>query len=165
MPFTLSNPSLEFADVAPSQFDNRAVAEVGSHRVFDVLADINTWPIWFDDFKSGVWTSDPQYGLGSTRDVHIGPLHVDELMVAWEPGRRFSYAITSINLPLVNGLLADWRLTELDDGKTEVHFTIHYELKRPLVFLHPLLKGVFRSIPRKGLAGLIPFVEAKAGQH
>ncbi|MDP4014058.1 MAG: SRPBCC family protein [Candidatus Nanopelagicales bacterium] len=102
-------------------------------------------------------------GLGSRRDVRVGALKVSEVMVAWEPGIRFSYAMTAINLPLVDAMLADWQLADQGDGTTRVRFTIHYRIRRELRAVHPLVRKAFESTPRKGIEKLPSYVVRVSG--
>ncbi len=162
MAFTLRDATLDLARTAPDSYSNEALVDVDPDAVFAILADITSWPNWFHGFRRGIWTSPMPWGLGSTRDVTVGALLVSEVMVAWEPGIRFAYAMTAINLPLVEAMLADWRLTERPGGKTLVRFDIHYRIRRELGPLHPLIRRAFESTPRNGIAGLPAFAAGLA---
>ncbi len=159
MQFKLAARDLTFADNAPFRFDESAEVSASASDVFEVFADIESWPNWFGNFKWGRWTSPAPHGLGSTRLVRVGPLQVGERFLAWDPGRRFTYLMTDTNLPVVRAMLADWQLDELGPDRTRVRFSICYDLPLLLRPAHPLLKARFASMPGEGIDGLKPYVE------
>lgn len=162
--FPLRDATLDLARTAPSSYSNSAVVGADPHTVFEIFADITSWPDWFRGFHRGIWTSQLPWGFGSTRDVTVGVLRVSEVMVAWEPGERFAYAMTAINLPLVDAMLADWRLTGRPDGTTLVQFDIHYRIRRALSPIHPLIRKAFESTPRNGIADLPAYVASRVAE-
>ncbi len=67
-------------------------------QVWQVLNDTERWPEWFDGMKTARVTSAMWDGIGSTRQVKVGPLNVGEKMIAWEPERQWGFYVTDLNL-------------------------------------------------------------------
>ncbi len=66
-------------------------------QVWQVLNDTERWPEWFDGMKTARVTSTTWDRIGSTRQVKVGPLTVDEKMIAWEPERQWGFYVTDLN--------------------------------------------------------------------
>ncbi|MGK0225901.1 MAG: carbon monoxide dehydrogenase subunit G [Thermoproteota archaeon] len=67
-------------------------------QVWQVLNDTDRWPEWFDGMKTARVTSAEWDGIGSTRQVKVGPLTIDEKMVAWEPEQQWGFSVTDLNV-------------------------------------------------------------------
>ncbi len=132
-------------------------------EVFAVLADADRWSRWFPGLRNTRWTSPPPHGVGSTRQVGLGPLTVDEEFIVWEPGERFAFTFTGANLP---GTRAGVELVELvgleGGGRTRVSYTFAVEpvgLPRVVAArLAPVVAGLVGA----GLRGLESEVRARA---
>lgn len=110
-------------------------------QIFEVLADHHGWSDWFSPVKS-VTNVGPASGVGARRRVHVPPLTVDELFVAWDKPTRYTFTITAISLPVVTRMVEDWQLTETPEG-TRVTNVVAADLPR---WARP-----FRAIIRIGM--------------
>ncbi|MBL8115205.1 MAG: SRPBCC family protein [Acidobacteria bacterium] len=144
---------LSYLETAKQRLDFSHVVQASPERVFAVLADGASWPRWFVDFKRAEQTSPGPLGLGGTRHVWVGPLNLEERFIAWEPGRRFSFTMLTINLPLVTSLLEDWRLTPEGSG-TRVDYAVRFDVPWWLRPFTKLLLLKFRPMFRKALPNL-----------
>lgn len=136
--FKMNETPLAWVDSAPRKFVNRITIDASPDEVFAVWADIDQWPKWFADIQRGEWTTDGERGVGSRRTVYLDDLNVKELIVAWEPGERFAFAIYEATLPLAHNIVEDYRLTPTPDGKSELVWTVGYDLRwfmKPLSFV------------------------------
>ncbi|KPP97968.1 SRPBCC family protein [Marinobacter sp. HL-58] len=68
--------------------------------------------------------ADPN-GVGSIRKIGIGPIGLEETVIAFEPGSLIEYTISSMS-PIRNHL-GRIRFEDVADGKTRVLYTISFE--------------------------------------
>lgn len=143
-----------FTATAPLRATSVREIAAAPDRVFDALADAASWATWFPGLEAARWTSSAPYGVGSTREVKVGPLRVEEQFIVWEPGERFGFTFTATNLP---GTRAGVELVELlpvGADRTRVSYTMALE---PVGVPGPVgkpLAPVLRAAIGRGLAGL-----------
>ena len=58
----------------------------------------------------------------------------------------------------VKKLISSWKITAVEDGKSEITFTVDYEMKNPM--LQMLMKGMFDTVARK----IMNAFEVRAGK-
>lgn len=162
MPYECRAETLSFVGSAPAVFVNEADLPAPPARVFEVFADIDTWPKWFDDMRRSSWMPGSSGGLGAQRRMELGALTADETMLAWEPGRRFSFRIDAVTLPLLRAMVEDWQLTALPDGRTRLDWRVHYELKPWARLIHPILRLIFGRQFKRTVAGLQRYLSSGA---
>ena len=153
MPFAVRAETLDFVDRAPAEFLTEADLPATPERVFAVFADIASWPRWFDDMREARWTGAATSGVGATRWVRLGAIAVDETILAWEPGRRFSFRIDTATLPLVRAMVEDWRLEPTQNG-TRLVWRAAYEPTLLTRLLHPIVRAIFGAQFRRTAEGL-----------
>lgn len=129
----------------------RAVAErevaATPQRVFEVLADVESWPQWFPNLSEATWLTEAPHGVGSRRRVRVGPLKVEEEFIVWEPGERWGFTFVDVNLGGSKAGVELVELTPVGDDRTHVRYTMAIE---PSGLLKPLT-GPFRAGAEKGL--------------
>ncbi|MEX0836179.1 MAG: SRPBCC family protein [Nitriliruptor sp.] len=146
--------TVAFTATAPLRVTATREIIAGPDRIFAALADASSWPRWFPGLDQARWTSPEPHGMGSTREVKVGPLRVVEEFIAWEPGVRFGFTFESTNLP---GTRAGVELVELlpvTAHRTRVSYTMALEPVGLPARLAPPLKPVMRAAIGRGLAGL-----------
>lgn len=159
MPSTLRPEPLEFATSAPQYFHHEIDLDASPEAVFAVFADIDSWPRWFDDMRAARWTCEGG-GLGATRHVELGALSADERFLAWEPGKRFSFRVETLTLPLVRAFVEDWRLEPREGGGTHLVWRVGYETTALGWLLHPLLRTIFNRQFGRTLRGLQQYLRS-----
>lgn len=157
MPWDCRPETLEFTVDPPAHFLTEGEIDATPERVFAVLADITSWPRWFDDMRDARWTGPAHSGAGATRHMVLGAVSVDETFLVWEPGQRFSFRLDTISLPLVRAFVEDWRLLALPDGRTKLSWRVAYEPTWLARLIHPVLRAIFIRQFRRTVAGLAAF--------
>ena len=71
-------------------------------------------------------------GVGTIRRIHVGPMHVDEQIVAHEPPARIVYKIVN-SVPGITDHEGEVRIAPHPAGGSEVHWLIHIEWALPRV--------------------------------
>ncbi|MEZ0374555.1 MAG: SRPBCC family protein [Candidatus Sericytochromatia bacterium] len=159
--FKLTPSELDFAAKAPYCLDNQTLIEAPPEQVFAVLSE-SDWHDWFVDFKSVEWTSPAPYGVGSTRTVVLKTLTVQERFLAWEPGRRFSFSIDAISLPLVKWMMEDMHLEPVENGRaTRFRWRVYYAPAPLMQMAHPIARGIFGGMFKASLNNLKAYAEKK----
>jgi uncharacterized protein YndB with AHSA1/START domain len=154
--------TLAFTATAPLRIT--ATREVGAapDRVFEVLADAASWPEWFPGLSQARWTSDAPHGVGSTREVQVGPLRVAEEFIVWEPGERIGFTFVSTNLPGTRAGVEVAELVPVRGGRTRVAYTMALEPVGVPARLAAPLSPVARTAIGRGLAGLDRYLADRA---
>jgi len=154
----LRKVGLELFDAPPAQFLNEKILPCSAERLFEILADTPGWSAWFDDMKSGTWTSAPPFGVGSTRRMVLGATTVDETILVWEPGRRFSFVVDTMGLPLVRAMAEDLRIEPHGDNACKLIHHVAYEPTLLARLVHPLIRKIFGGQFKRTLDKLEAFV-------
>jgi len=97
---------------------NRVFALFADHKRFGKLLGAPVKRIRDSD------QADPN-GLGSVRKIGIGPVGLEETVIAFEPDTLIEYTITSLS-PIRNHI-GRIRFQEAGTGRTRVNYTITFE--------------------------------------
>lgn len=149
---TLTPRGLDWITAAPVTVTARRRIAATPDRIWEAIADHETWPQWFDAIDR-VEPLEPAHGVGGRRRVHIRSITIDEEFLAWEPGARFAFYVTSLNAPGIRSIVEDVQLAPVGEAATEISYTQALDLAGARI-LGPVLR---RALPRaldKALAGL-----------
>jgi uncharacterized protein YndB with AHSA1/START domain len=153
--------TLGFTAVAPLRTTVTRDVEATPSEVFDALADPSAWVAWFPGMTGSRWTSEAPHGVGSTRQVQLGPLTVDEQFLVWEPAQRFAFTFTATNLPVARAGVELLELVPRSPTGTRVAYTFAVD---PTGVPGPLARTavpVVRAVVSRGLAGLDAHLAAR----
>ena len=91
---TYVEQDLAWADRAPLVVESTAAVAGTPQEVWDAILDYPRWAEWFPRIARCRSTSDPAYGLGSTRDVTLkgGGGTVSERFIAWDEPEVWAFA-------------------------------------------------------------------------
>lgn len=158
--FKVEPSGLEFIDQAKHFFENELILDATPDEVFEVFADCDSWPKWFDDFVSAEWETEPPHGVGSERKARLKTMAARERFIAWEPGKRYSFTILALSVPLVSRMVEDYRLEPVDGGKTRLLWNVYYQ---PRLFIRPfnvVIRPIFKRMFKRAMKGLESYVAA-----
>jgi len=162
MHFTCEAVELDFLDGAAWRFENIVELDAPSAEVFDVFADGESWPKWFEAVQRVVWTSPEPKGVGTTRTVSlwVAPLKVTvhERFLVWDPGRRFTFRFEGVSLPLFDAGVEDYWLEDLSEGRCRLTYTVCVEPTPAVRLLGPITGRLFARMLRSGAQGLQSYV-------
>lgn len=130
------------------EFVNVVDIDAPAEQVFPLLTG-ERFEEWLTDLKGMRWTSAAPHGVGSTRDVHLRALSVQERVLAWDEGARFGFVIEAISIPIVRWMTEDMRLEPRGEGACTFHYVVRYEPARWARPLTPLLRPVFAKMFRQ----------------
>ena len=148
----LVRKSLDWIPQAPVCVTRSVRIAAPVDRVWEVVADHESWPQWFGAL-TGVERIGSGEGVGGARRVHLKGLTVEEEFLAWEPGRRFAFTVVRATKPGIRSMVEDLRLEPDGDDATTVRYT---QAIQPVAarLLAPLLRRTFQKTLDEGLAGL-----------
>jgi hypothetical protein len=122
----LQPQELSFADTAPFRADASTLCPAPASAAFGVLKDHRRWPEWIGAGVTSVEpTSDPDYGVGSTRTVtffHFA--EVEERFVGWDEPTLFAFTGTSFRPKIFAKLVERFQIEPVDD----LHCRITYRM-------------------------------------
>lgn len=152
--FPLQPQSLDFVGRAPNVLRFEAAVHATPEQVFDVVVH-DDMGAWLPDFVDMHWTSAPPRGVGSTRTVTLKRgLAVKERFIAWERGRRLTFTMEAISLPVVRAMIEDFQLESLSARHTRVRYSVHYAPHPALVPVHALARSFFGAMFQQALRGI-----------
>jgi hypothetical protein len=160
MRFNCRPIGLDFIDGAPYRFENTVELEASSEAVFDVFADGESWPRWFDGITRVVWTSPEPKGVGTTRTVTLTTMTVYEHFLAWDRGRRFAFRFEGCSLPLCHAGVEDYRLEDLGGGRSRFFYGVYLEPTLVVRLAGPIARAHFARMFRRAAEGLRTYVAA-----
>jgi hypothetical protein len=164
MRFQCRPVGLDFIEGAAWRFENVVDLDASPETVFDIFADGQSWPLWFDGIRSVVWTSPAPKAVGTTRTVTLTTMTVYEYFLAWERGRRFAFRFEAASLPLCQAGLEDYRLEALPNGRTRFHYGVYLEPSLVARLLGPIVRAQFSTMFRRAAEGLREHVAAGHGR-
>ncbi len=130
-----------FLDAAPCLVEAVELVPADAAATFAAIVEPSQRVRWSPGIIDARWLTPPTYGPGSERrEVHRA-LRSDQRVVAWEPGRRFSFYVTRAGTPAASQLMEEFALTEEPFG-TRVRWRIGWRLRLPLRALGGLTEGV-----------------------
>lgn len=149
---------LEFVDRSPERMEFEIIAFAPPERVFDVLVGEREMHEWLEPLVEVRWQS-AERGLGSKREVVLDMLRtgdrdsltvlaVKERFVAWERGKRLTFVIESLTLPLVRRMIEDMQLERLGPNKTRLRYTVHFEPSIAMRAVLPVARVFFGKMFR-----------------
>ena len=106
-----------YTGTARFRFANSVAIPATPAQLFEIFADADSWPRWAGVITKVVWTSEPPYGVGTTRTVHmLGGLVGEEEFLAWEPGRHMAFRFDSCSLKSIRAFAEAYDIVPTDDG-------------------------------------------------
>jgi hypothetical protein len=124
---------LDYPDTAPYRVTASHECAAPASAVFDVLRDNPAGVRWMGWYITSVRsTSDPEGGVGSTRDVHwlggIGKL--EERFIGWEEDTLWSFTTTAFRPGILAKFVERIRLESIDDDNCRIVYDAGFEMSR-----------------------------------
>jgi hypothetical protein len=160
--FDMKKSTLDWTSRAHSSFHYEAVLDATPEVVFDILADVDQWALWFDEFEGAEWVSEEHGGVGSRRAIYMDILDAHEEFLAWEPGKRFAFCLTKATLPLAERLVEDYQMAPLPGGRCQFTWKVYYEPKWFLKPLNPVVRLQFGKMFADAVDSLSKYVRSRS---
>jgi hypothetical protein len=151
---------LSFTDESPHHLTFEATVRATPERVFDIFATGEGQEGWFQDFVACRWTGEEPHGVGTTREIALKLLTVKERFLVWDRGKRLTFHIYAVTVPLVKAMVEDMQFTAAGEGKTRVVWRVHYRPSLVFSLVHPIARKIFGSMFAKSLEGLTRYAES-----
>jgi|GEM_PF-1000530 len=131
-----------------------AVLRASPARVFATLAAPEPWPRWLSLVQQVRYRSDAR-GVGCERDVTTaGGVIIREHFIAWEPGARLTFFVSSSTSSALALFMEDYALFPVAGGQTRLRWTVALELQPLFSPGASLFGAVFRHEAEVGLRRL-----------
>jgi uncharacterized protein YndB with AHSA1/START domain len=135
--FELRREDLSFLARAPRAHRFEARLAAPRSAVFAALADPTGWSEWFPGVRRAWYSSAPPHGVGTIREALVSGTHWVEELIAWDPDRRWAYAVTRSSVPLASAQVECFELEDAPGG-TCVRWTLGFEPRLLLRVAGPL---------------------------
>lgn len=151
--FSLKSADAGLFDTAPHVFRYQKHFAAPPDRVWESLVSDESLAAWGSAISSLTWTSARPFGVGTTREVGVGPTRVHERFFRWDEGKGYSFYVYEANAPMFRRFAEDYALTPEGDG-TRFDWTVAIEpptaLALPFKPLVPLVKRAFGKLASDG---------------
>lgn len=154
MMFRCRPVELDFIEQAPWRFESVVELDAAPGTVFDLFADGESWPQWFDGIRRVTWTSPEPKGVGTTRTVELTTATVFEYFLAWERGRRFAFRFVGATRPLFRAGIEDYRLEPLEGDRCRFHYGVYVEPSWLVRLFAFVTRPMFASMFSRAASGL-----------
>jgi Polyketide cyclase / dehydrase and lipid transport len=154
----LAATNLAFADLSPQRFEVETLIYTTPERVFEILTTPEGMDEWLMGFKGARWLSPAPHGVGSVREVYLGPVGFRERFLAWEPGKRLCFVLDEVTVPLVRRLYEDIHLESAGMNTTHLRWLVYYEPSWLFRLMHPAARLLLRRGYAGGLEALSRYV-------
>lgn len=161
--FDVEAVPLSFTESAPFCIENSVGIHAPAARVFEILATAEHQKDWFQDFKDCRWTSASRAGVGAEREIELALLTVKERFIAWEPGKRLTFHVYGITLPLVEAMVEDMIIEPTTDRISRLTWRVHYRPSLLMRMVHPIGRAIFGSMFRNSADNLARYAKDHSG--
>ncbi len=157
--------SADFINQAPQTITVEHRIAAAPSNVWKAIVDNPGWTNWFDGMTSCQATSDPDSGVGATRQVKVGPMELDEEFITWDEESCWAFTVTRTSIPFAKRMLEQISLTSIgtpSQPATKVCYVGAIEphsLTRPVF---PLLARQVKATWRTSLANLDDLITRSA---
>ena len=154
--YPLESADADFLDSAPYIFRYQKRFAAPPEKVWESLASDTSVADWGPSVSEVTWLSPRPFGIGTSREVALGPARVRERFFRWDEGRGYSFAVYEGNVPIFRRFAEDYVVEPVgSDGKaTLFSWTVAIEPKRayavPFKALSPVMKAGFGRLVSDG---------------
>lgn len=153
----------EFFQTAPCIFVSECEVPATPDALFKIFEDENSWPVWAAGIEKVEWTTPRPFGVGTKRTVTLGGgLVVNELFVAWDPGKRMTFCFTSANQKIWSAFGEDYVVTDLGNGRSKLRWTVAFEPCGVYRWIMKIAGPGMRLWTGKIAKGLVRYAAARA---
>ncbi len=161
MPFRLRPTTVGFAERARFRFDHAAIVDAPADEVYERLVRIADGAAWYPWFRGVEWPAGPPDTVGGVLDVSLAFARIRARVIAIEPGRSFVASIDRASLPLATEMLEVVTFTPRADGRTDLRWTIHYDMLAWMVPFRWMVAPFFDDLFRRATRGLARWFEGR----
>jgi hypothetical protein len=151
--FPLESADADLFKTAPHVFTYKVHYAASPERVWESLASDESLSAWGSTVSSLTWLSQRPFGVGTIREVVLGPSKVHERFFRWDEGRGYSFYVYEATAPLFRRFAEDY-VVEPDRDGTMFTWTVAVDpkpvLALPFKALAPVLKVGFGRMASDG---------------
>ena len=149
----------EYPMSGPNQHTLIQPIDVPAATLFACLVDGPAWSEWLGlDVE---WTTEPPFGVGTTRTVRARGVTIDEYFFAWVDGERMGFRFDRTRLP-VTAFAEHYECVPNGDHACELHWSFAFEFRGGPVSgpAGKAFAGVFVLNGRRSLRKLAALLES-----
>jgi uncharacterized protein YndB with AHSA1/START domain len=153
---------LERIEELPCRIESTAILDASPARVFQIWAEGERQTEWFPGLVGYQWTTEHR-GVGAERVVELAMFSVKERFLAWDPGKRMTFHIYAMTLPIAKALVEDLTFEPAqlgDDKTTRMRSVVRYDPTVITSLLRPIVLPIFDKMARTTAEALARYVKA-----
>jgi hypothetical protein len=146
--FACQPVDLDFLKTAPIRVTVDVKVARPPSEVFAAVAhDPANWGEFFPGFdKTGRYDTPGPHGVGTRRTVRFTVLKVEETILAWDEGARWTFRVDSVQAPAFHAFVEDYRFEPDGTDTTRLRWTMAYEPRLLFKLARPVLPLVLKLI-------------------
>jgi hypothetical protein len=121
--FPLESADADLFKTAPHVFTYELHYAASPERVWESLASEESLSAWGSTVSSLTWLSPRPFGVGTIREVGLGPAKVHERFFRWDEGHGYSFYVYEANAPMFRRFAEDY-IVEADGDGTKFTWTV-----------------------------------------
>ena len=134
---------LDFFSEAPICIESEITLPCSAADLFRCFEDADAWADWVSAIRKVEWTSAKPFQAGTTRTVFMpGGMVAYEEFIAWDAPRHMAFRFNQFNRNFLSAFAEDYRVTDLDDNRCRLLWTVGVEPKGGPGWLSLLLKPI-----------------------
>lgn len=162
--FACRRAGFELFDDASFRSRNSIDLSVSPQQVWDVLADVDSWPHWNRLITKLTWTSPAPHRAGSTRALElIADLRATEEVLVWNPYSHMAFRLIESSRPNTGASAEEFRLETTERGCRLTWSTAREPRKPPSWLLRMYAKPVVKRATRRNTKRLGKYIEGRVG--
>lgn len=162
--FPCERAGLEIFEDAPFRSRNTIDLRVSSQQVWDVLAEVETWPQWYHLITKAAWISPAPHRIGSTRTLEVaGAFAATEEVIVWNPYHHMAFRLTESSRQNTGASVEEFRIETTEHGCRLTWSTARRPRKPPSLLMRLYAKPVIKRSTRRHARRLRNHIEQRLG--
>lgn len=152
---------VDYFDHAPVRHVFVRELEVSSEKLWQILEDPKSWPVWASPGIAEVeWTTPTPHAVGTERTVFfIGGMEVYERFIAWEPRRTMAFCLRGATQRVWWRFGEHYSIRDLGSYRCELTWTVAYEPRFVFAKIYALVAPLMRWSLKRYADGLVKYCE------
>ena len=159
--FEMREVGLDFLERAGKTYVMECDLEASRPDVWRAFTDPSTWRHWFPGVESASYGNSPEpYGVGTFREATVSGQKYEEVIVAWDEGKRWAYTIARATVPIAKAQL---ECTEFEDcgAGTRVRWILAADRRLLLWLAAPVFHRYLRGLFRRAMSNLDAYIRSR----
>ncbi len=127
--FSVEKQNIDFMETAPIRFTKSFELAWSVADFWNFLITYESWQSWFPNVTRVSHLSELKEGIGSIRKVYMGNFIAEEEFIEWQEQKVWAFSVTQLNLPILKGMIEKVSITQKEEQRVLIDWTVAAQLK------------------------------------